>query len=105
MPNPRIEPLKKVLAIDPHDEVAWFGLGKAYLDDGNFEEAAAALRQCVTVKPSYSAAYFALAQSLHALNRLDECRAVIATGIEISAKNGDLMVTRNLEALKNALPP
>ena len=28
MPNPRIEPLKKVLAIDPNDEVAWFGLGK-----------------------------------------------------------------------------
>ena len=40
MPNPRIEPLKKVLGIDPNDEVAWFGLGKAYMDDGNFEEAA-----------------------------------------------------------------
>ncbi|CUQ68248.1 tetratricopeptide repeat protein [Candidatus Nitrospira inopinata] len=104
MPNPRIEPLKKVLAIDPHDEVAWFGLGKAHMDDGNFEEAAAALRQCVTVKPTYSAAYFALAQSLHALNRLDECRTVIATGIEVSSKNGDLMVTRNLEALKGSLP-
>ena len=31
MPNPRIEPLKKVLAIDPNDDVAWFGLGKAYM--------------------------------------------------------------------------
>lgn len=104
MPNPRIEPLKKVLAIDPHDEVAWFGLGKAYMDDGNFEDAAAALRQCVTVKPTYSAAYLALAQSLYALNRLDECRTVITTGIEVSSKNGDLMVTRNLEALKGTLP-
>ncbi len=60
MPNPRIEPLKKVLAMDPNDEVAWFGLGKAYMDDGNFEEAANALRQCITVKPTYSAAYYAL---------------------------------------------
>ncbi len=65
MPNPRIEPLKKVLAIDPNDEVAWFGLGKAYMEDANFEEATKALQQCVTVKPTYSAAYFALAQSLH----------------------------------------
>lgn len=104
MPNPRIEPLKKVLAIDPHDDVAWFGLGKAYMDDGNWEEAATALRQCVTVKPTYSAAYFALAQSLHTLNRLDECRTVCATGIEVSARNGDVMVTRNLETLKSALP-
>jgi Flp pilus assembly protein TadD len=104
MPNPRIEPLKKVLAIDPQDDVAWFGLGKAYMEDGNFEEAAKALRQCVTVKPAYSAAYFALAQSLHRLGRLDECRTVCATGIEVSTKNGDAMVTKNLEMLRTALP-
>lgn len=103
MPNPRIEPLKKVLAIDPQDDVAWFGLGKAYMEDGNFEEAAKALRQCVAVKPAYSAAYFALAQSLHKLGRLDECRTVCATGIEVSTKNGDAMVTKNLEMLRTAL--
>lgn|SRR5262245_54686261 len=103
MPNPRIEPLKKVLAIDPNDEVAWFGLGKAYMDDANFEEAAKALRQCITVKPAYSAAYYALAQSLKAVNRLDECREVCATGIDVSTKNGDAMVTKNLEALKGSL--
>ena len=103
MPNPRIEPLKKVLAMDPNDEVAWFGLGKAYMEDGDFEEAAKALRQCITVKPSYSAAYFALAQSLHKLNRLDECRAVCATGITVSTKNGDAMVTKNLELLKSTI--
>ena len=104
MPNPRIEPLKKVLAIDPHDDVAWFGLGKAYMDDGNFEEAAKALRQCVTVKPTYSAAYFALAQSLHKLNQIDECRTICATGIEVSTENGDAMVTKNLELLNGSLP-
>jgi predicted Zn-dependent protease len=104
MPNPRIEPLKQVLAIDPQDEVAWFGLGKAYMEDGNFEEAAKALAQCVTVKPSYSAAYFALAQSLLNLGRNEECRTVCATGIEISTKNGDAMVTKNLQALQSSLP-
>jgi Tfp pilus assembly protein PilF len=104
MPNPRIEPLKKVLAIDPNDEVAWFGLGKAYMDDGNFDEAASALRQCIAVKPTYSAAYYALAQSLLKLGRIDECKAISATGIDVSAKNGDAMVTKNLELLKGTLP-
>jgi len=103
MPNPRIEPLKKVLAIDPNDDVAWFGLGKAYMEDGNFDEAAKALQQCVTVKPSYSAAYFALAQSLHKLGRIDECRAVCTSGITVSTNNGDAMVTKNLEALASSL--
>ncbi|ALA59992.1 tetratricopeptide repeat protein [Nitrospira moscoviensis] len=104
MPNPRIEPLKKVLAVDPNDEVAWFGLGKAYMEDGHFEEAANALRQCVTVKPTYSAAYYAWAQSLHKLGRLEECRQVSDQGIEVSKKNGDAMVTKNLEMLKGTLP-
>lgn len=104
MPNPRIEPLKKVLAIDSSDDVAWFGLGKAYMEDGNFEEAAKALQRCITVKSTYSAAYYALAQSLQKLGRLDECRTVCATGIDISTKNGDAMVTKNLELLKSSLP-
>lgn len=105
MPNPRIEPLKRVLALEPDDDVAWFGLGKAYMEDANFEEAAKALRQCITVKPTYSAAYYALAQSLQKLNRVEECRQVSDQGIEVSTKNGDAMVTKNLEALKSALPP
>ncbi len=104
MPNPRIEPLKNVLAIDPNDEVAWFGLGKAYMDDGNFDEAAKVLRQCITVKPTYSAAYLALAQSLLKLDRIDECRTVCETGIDVSTKNGDAMVTKNFELLKGSLP-
>ena len=104
MPNPRIEPLKRVLAIEPDDDVAWFGLGKAYMEDANFEEAATALRQCITVKPTYSAAYYALAQSLQKLNRIEECRQVSDQGIDVSTKNGDAMVTKNLEALKSALP-
>ena len=100
MANRRIEPLKKVLAIDPNDEVAWFGLGKAYMEDANFEEAAKALQQCVIVKPTYSAAYYALAQSLEKVGRIDECRTVCATGIDISTKNGDMMVTKSLEMLR-----
>lgn len=103
MPNPRIEPLKRVLAMEPTDDVAWFGLGKAYMEDGSYDEAARALQQCVTVKPTYSAAYFALAQSLHQLGRIDECLAVCATGIDVSTKNGDAMVTKNLEMLRTSL--
>jgi tetratricopeptide (TPR) repeat protein len=103
MPNPRIEPLKKVLAIDPNDEVAWFGLGKAYMEDSNWEEAVKALEGCIVVKPTYSAAYYGLAQSLQKLNRIDDCLKICDQGIEVSRKNGDAMVTKNLELLKSTL--
>ena len=103
MENSKIEPLKKLLAMDPHDEVAWFGLGKAYQGDGNFQEAASSLERCIAVKPTYSAAYFALAQSLQQLGQLDRCRQICDQGIEVSTKNGDAMVTKNLQALKQGL--
>lgn len=103
MANPRIEPLKKVLTIDPKDDVAWFGLGKAYMEDSNWEEGASALEQCIAVKESYSAAYFALAQCYQQLGRTEPCRTICDQGITISTKNGDMMVTKNLQALKESL--
>ena len=103
MANPRIEPLKKVLAIDPADDVAWFGLGKAYLEDASYDEAATALENCIRVKPTYSAAYYALAQALQKMGRLDQCRQICDQGIAVSSKNGDAMVTKNLELLKQSL--
>lgn len=103
MPNPRIEPLKKVLAMDPNDEVAWFGLGKAYMEDGDYREAIPALERCLSVKPGYSAAYFALAQSLQKTGQTERCRHVCEQGIAVSTANGDAMVTKNLEQLKQSL--
>jgi len=101
--NPKIEPLKKLLAMDTNDEVAWFGLGKAYQGDGSFQEAADALERCIAVKPAYSAAYFALAESLKRLGQVDRCRQVCDQGIEVSTRNGDAMVTKNLQTLKQSL--
>ncbi len=103
MPNPRIEPLKKVLTIEPNDEVAWFGLGKAYMEDSNWEEAATALEGCLKVKPTYSAAYYALAQCLQKLGRIDQCRHICDQGIAVSTTSGDAMVTKNLGLLKESL--
>jgi tetratricopeptide (TPR) repeat protein len=104
MANPRIEPLRKFLALEPNDEVAWFGLGKAYMEDANFTEAVTALEQCIRVKPTYSAAYYALAQSLYKLGRFEDCVRISDRGIEESTKNGDAMVTKNLSLLKDSLP-
>lgn len=103
VPDPRIEALKKILAIDPNDDVAWFGLGRAYMEDSNWEEAINALESCLKVKPTYSAAYYALAQSLQKLRRFDHCRQVCDEGIAVSTKNGDMMVTKNLGLLKESL--
>jgi uncharacterized protein HemY len=104
MANPKIEQFKKVLQLDPKDETLWFGLGKAYMSDENWGEAIAALEQCITVKPQYSAAYFALAQSLQQTHEFEKCRSICTEGIAVATGNGDLLVIKNLEDLQASLP-
>ena len=104
MANPKIEQFKKILQLDPKDETLWFGLGKAYMGDNNWTEAIPALEQCIQVRPNYSAAYFALAQSLQQQEQFEKCRSVCVEGIAVATTNGDLLVIKNLEELSNSLP-
>ncbi|MCA9470766.1 MAG: tetratricopeptide repeat protein [Nitrospirales bacterium] len=103
MANPKIEQFKKVLELDPHDETLWFGLGKAYMGDENWEEAIPALERCIEVKPAYSAAYLALAQALKNNENIQRCLEVCTKGVTVATENGDLMVIKNLEELKASL--
>ncbi|GJL53577.1 MAG: hypothetical protein NPIRA02_07090 [Nitrospirales bacterium] len=104
MPNPKIEQFKKVLQMDPKDETLWFGLGKAYMGDENWPEAISALKSCIDVKPTYSAAYMALAQALQKIEHVEQCREVCTKGISVATENGDLMVIKSLEDLQASLP-
>ncbi len=104
MPDPKIEKFKKVLQMDPNDETLWFGLGKAHMGDENWEEAISALESCLKVKPTYSAAILALAQSLKNTNQPDRCRDVCTHGIDVATANGDLLVITHLEELRGSLP-
>jgi uncharacterized protein HemY len=104
MANPKIEQFKKILQLDPNDETLWFGLGKAYMGDENWTEAIPTLEKCIQVRPNYSAAYFALAQSLQQQEQLEKCRSICNEGITVATTNGDLLVIKNLEELRNSLP-
>ena len=103
MSNSRIEALKKLLQIDPNDEVAYFGLGKALIDEGQYAEAAGYLEKCIAVKPSYSAAYLALVESLLKIDAKDRARQFLETGHAVSVKNGDMQVTKKLEAIRQSM--
>ncbi len=103
MANPKIEQFKKILQLDPKDETLWFGLGKAFMSDKNWAEAVPALEQCIQVKPTYSAAYLALAQSLQHASNIEKCQTICTEGITVATTNGDLLVIKNLEELRNSL--
>ena len=103
MANLRIEALKRLLEIDPNDEVAYFGLGKALMAEEQYVEAADYLEKCIQVKPTYSAAYLALVESLLKVDKKDRAKEICAQGHAVSTKNGDMQVTKKLEAIQATL--
>jgi len=103
MSNPRIEQLKKLVQMDPNDDVALFGLGKFLMEEGSFAEATQYLEQCIKAKPDYSAAYLALAESLLKIGQKERVKQVCQDGHAVSLKKGDLQVTKKIEALQATL--
>ena len=103
MANPRIEQLKKLVQMDPTDEVALFGLGKFLMEEGAFAEAADYLELCIKAKPTYSAAYLALVESLLKIGKTDRAKEVCRDGHAVSLKTGDMQVTKKLEAIQQSL--
>lgn len=103
MANPRIEQLKKLVQMDPTDEVALFGLGKFLMEEGSFGEAADYLELCIKAKPTYSAAYLALVESLIKIDKTDRAKEVCRDGHAVSLQNGDMQVTKKLEAIQQTL--
>lgn len=102
----RIALFREVLALDPEDGVANFGLGKILLDRGSFAEAAPLFEKAIAAQPDYSMAFRHLAACLVALGRRDEARGVLDRGIAAATVRGDLIpkrdMTRMLEGLATA---
>lgn len=93
----RIEMFLEVLEIDPDDSVATFGLGKAYVQLSQYEEAIPHLLHATEVQKDFSAAYLDLGKCYEFLERLEEAQETYRMGIAIASRKGDLMPMREME--------
>ncbi len=93
----KIGMFEEVLEIDPDDPVATFGLGKAYVQLGEFENAIAPLRRATEVQKDFSAAYLDLGRCHEFLGRAAEALAAYHAGIAVASRKGDLMPLREME--------
>jgi len=98
MTSTRIQQLEKILALDPDDPMTHFGLGKAYGDEQQWEQAAAAYRRAIELKPDYTAAFQGLGDALGAQGLTDELRTSLEAGIAVGTKNGDHIPTEKMKA-------
>ena len=77
----RLEILKSMLAQDPANAFARYGLAMEYVKAGSLESAAAEFEGILAADPNYSAAYFHGGQVLEKLGNLDQARDLYRRGV------------------------
>lgn len=90
------ESLQKMLDKGVDNSLLRFGLGKAWLDEGNGAEAAVHLARCVEQDPKYSAAWKLLGKAHHAQGDSAAARQAWEKGIEAAQAHGDKQAEKEM---------
>ena len=101
--NPLIVNFEKMLATGKDTSLLRFGLGNAYLAEGDAASAVDHLRRAVELKPDYSAAWKLLGKALATAN--DRVGAIDAyhQGIAVAEKSGDKQAMKEMQVFAKRL--
>ena len=104
----RIEQFRKMANDDPKNELGHFSLGRALLDDKQYEQAAQSLRKCLELNPNISKAYQLLGAALLSLNGKDEAIQILTDGAKRADERREVMprndMTKMLKELGAPVP-
>ena len=85
----RIAMLSEMIAQDPNNSFARYGLAVEYSNSGRLEQAMEEFRALLSANPDYTAGYFMAAQTLMKSERIDEARKMLHDGIATAERRGD----------------
>ena len=103
MPD-RVDALKEMLAEDPANSFARYGLAIEYMKAGSLDAAAAEFRALLDRDPNYAAAYFHGGQTLERMGLVEEAKEMYERGIEVTTRSGDSHARSELQAALDLLP-
>jgi tetratricopeptide (TPR) repeat protein len=99
-----MEVLKTMLAQNPADTFARYGLAMELVKSGQLEDAVAEFSSLLEHNPNYAAAYFHGGQVLEKLGDVERARSFYEKGIEVTSHTGDQHARSELEAALDMLP-
>ncbi len=100
----RVDTLKQILAEDPNNTFARYGLAIEYMKAGDAATAVSEFRALLAADPDYAAAYFHGGQTLEKAGLVDEARAMYEQGIQATQRTGDAHTRSELQAALDMLP-
>jgi len=103
MPINRIEALQQILAQNPADSLARYGLAMEHVKAGDFEAAVGEFQTLLDADPDYTYAYFHAAQTLEKVGRIGEAKELYRRGIEAAGRKADTHARDELQAALDSL--
>jgi tetratricopeptide (TPR) repeat protein len=103
MAENRLETLKNLVALNPGDSFARYGLAMAYASAGEHQQAVEQYRKLMELNPKYVAAYYHGGQALEKVGKSDEAREIYRRGIAVCTEIGDQHTRSELEAVLDLL--
>lgn len=99
----RIAMLKEILAQNPKDTLARYGLAMEYSNSGQVEDALTEFGNLLATNPDYAAGYFMAAQMLAREGRQEEARKMLRDGIAAAQRTGNLHAQSEMEGMLGEL--
>lgn len=85
----RLELLNEMLAGDPNNAFARYGLAQEYANTGWLDEAVAEFQRLIQTSPDYTAAYYHGGKTLERMGRMAEARDFYQRGMEACRRLGN----------------
>jgi predicted Zn-dependent protease len=95
----RMALLTEVLAQNPMDAFARYGLAMEYSNSGEVERALEEFGRLLATHPDYTAGYFMAAQTLAKAERTEEARKMLVDGIASAKKTGNGHAQSEMEGM------
>ena len=95
----RVAMLNDILAQNPNDAFARYGLALEYSNQGNTDSALAEFGKLLSGNPDYTPGYFMAAQTLAKADRNDEARKMLTDGIASAKRTGNVHAQSEMEAM------
>jgi predicted Zn-dependent protease len=95
----RIALLNEVLAGNPSDAFARYGLAMEYSNSGEIDRALEEFGRLLAAHPDYTAGYFMAAQTLAKAERTEEARKMLVDGIASAKKAGNGHAQSEMEGM------
>jgi predicted Zn-dependent protease len=99
----RIAMLTEILAENPEDAFARYGLALEYSKTGQIEQALQEFKTLLEKNPDYTPGYFMAAQTLAGANRIAEAKRMLVDGITSARRTGNTHAQGEMTAMLEEL--